>query len=111
MTKKNIYVDIDGTLCSITDSNYQIAKPFFDAIDKVNKLYDQGHNIIIYTARYMGRTGNNEKEAYKLGYELTLSQLKSWDLKFHKLKMGKPSYDILIDDKSYNYDSNWIKKL
>ena len=25
--------------------------------------------------------------------------------------MGKPSYDFIVDDKSYNYDTKWITKI
>ncbi len=59
----------------------------------------------------MGRTNNNIDESYSLGYEKTLKQLNNWGLKFHELIMGKPSYDILIDDKAYNYNEDWIQKL
>ena len=47
---KIIYVDIDGTICSITRP-YSDAKPILTHIDKINKLYDEGHTIIYYTAR------------------------------------------------------------
>ena len=33
--------------------------------------------------------------------------LVSWGCKFHTLLMGKPSYDLYIDDKSYNVDNFW----
>ena len=107
MKKKVIYIDIDGTICTQTDSQYEKAKPFNKAIKKINELYSQGNTIIVYTARFMGRTNNNYDEAYKLGYNFTLNQLKSWGLKFHELKMGKPQFDLLIDDKTYNYNQNW----
>jgi histidinol phosphatase-like enzyme len=107
MKKKVIYIDIDGTICTQTDSKYEKAKPFKKAINKINKLYNQGNTIIVYTARFMGRTNNNYDKAYKLGYNFTLNQLKSWGLKFHELKMGKPQFDLLIDDKTYNYNQNW----
>ena len=29
--------------------------------------------------------------------------------KFHELIMGKPSYDILVDDKEINFQKNWLK--
>ena len=47
----------------------------------------------------------------KKGYSLTLKQLNKWGLKFHKLLMGKPSYDIIIDDKAINYSLSWKKKI
>ena len=50
-------------------------------------------------------------KVYKHGYYLTFRQFKSWGLKFHNLKMGKQNYDIVLDDRTYGYDSNWINAL
>ena len=44
-----------------------------------------------------------------MGYDLTYKKLKKWGLKFHKLIMGKPSFDIMIDDKCFNIKDNWKK--
>ena len=111
MKEKVIFVDIDGTLCSQTKSDYINAIPFPSAINKVNELYDEGNRIVIYTARYMSRGNNDIKKVNELGYEFTLNQLKSWGLKFHELKMGKPQFDMLIDDRAYNYNDSWLKTL
>ena len=114
MPKKKIKTyafDIDGVICSSKNNIYSESLPNKHAIEKINKLYSKGNIIVIFTARYMGRTNNNAKKARKLGYEKTFQQLKSWGLNFHELFMGKPSYDILVDDKAYNYDDNWIEKL
>jgi len=80
-------------------------------VNKINYLYEEGHEIIIFTARYMGRTNGDLKKVNKIGYDFTLKQLKSWGLNFHKLILGKPSYDLLIDDKAYNYSNNWLKEM
>ena len=41
-------IDIDGTICSpITGRDYTKAEPWEDRIDKVNKLYDEGHEIAV----------------------------------------------------------------
>ena len=89
---KIIYVDIDGTICTISKP-YSDAKPILDHIDKINKLYDEGHTIIYYTAR---------GQATKVDYtELTQKQLGEWGCKFTKLIMNqKPDYDLYICDKS-----------
>ena len=52
-------VDIDGTICTpgkTEDTRYTEALPIQDRIDKINKLYDEGHTIVYLTARGMGGT-------------------------------------------------------
>ena len=49
-------IDIDGTICTPTvGRDYHKAEPWKDRIAKINKLYDEGHYIIYFTARAMGR--------------------------------------------------------
>lgn len=95
-------VDIDGTICSITDGKYDDALPNGDRIAKINKLYDEGNQIIYLTARGMGRSGDNADLAKETFYELTKNQLDRWGCKYHKLVLGKPSGDYYIDDKGMN---------
>ena len=111
MTLKTYAFDIDGVICQTENGQYNESRPNSKAIKKINSLHDQGHNIIIFTARFMGRTNNNYKKAYELGYELTHDQLCKWNLKFDKLILGKPSFDILIDDKAFNYSEKWLEEL
>ena len=56
----------------------------------------------------MGRNNDNVKKAYSQGYKFTSNQLKSWGLKYDSLQMGKPSYDIFVDDKSIFYKRTWM---
>jgi len=67
--------------------------------------------IKIFTSRFMGRSKENSSKAKKLGYNLTMRQLKKWNVKYHKLIIGKPSYDLIIDDKAYGYNNKWTNKL
>ena len=101
-------VDIDGTICSpITGRNYEEAKPWQDKIDAINKLYDDGHTIIYFTARGMGRFDGDPDAAIKaaaLLTDLTKEQLKSWGCRYHSLILGKPHADYFIDDKGINSD-------
>ena len=83
--------DIDGTICSNTNGNYDQAQPIYERIKVINKLYDEGNEIIFFTAR-----GTTTKIDWK---ELTEKQLKDWNVKFHKLIFGKPYSNIFIDDK------------
>ena len=94
--KMNIYVDIDNTIAYTTGTDYENAKPMLERIKVINDLYDKGNNITYWTGR-----GTVSKIDFT---ELTKKQLNSWGAKYHNLLLGKPPYDIFIDDKSFNSD-------
>jgi len=94
-----IYCDIDGVLLTQDPEHpswYHKAKPITKNIAKINKLYDQGNSIILWTSRG-GITGIDWRE-------LTVEQLAKWGVKYHRLRMNKPFYDMFIDDKAFNVD-------
>jgi mannose-6-phosphate isomerase-like protein (cupin superfamily) len=99
------HVDLDGTICVVdaacknTVERYMAAKPIPERIQRVNRLYDEGNTITYWTAR--GSESGLDLE------ELTKAQLLQWGCKFHTLLLGKPVYDIYIDDKSHNVDTFW----
>jgi uncharacterized HAD superfamily protein len=92
---KTYCFDIDGTICT-GDYNkqqldYTTCKPMKDRIDKVNKLYDAGNEILFDTAR-------NSK--WK---ELTKQQLDNWGVKYHTLRVGSKLHaDVFVDDRGIN---------
>lgn len=105
-----IYVDIDGTICTDnkarpkTNKDYLEAKPLMDRIDTINKLYDDGHEIVYWTAR--GATSGIDWT------EITTQQLSNWGCKYHKLLMNyKPHFDLYICDKSWNADEWFTRSL
>ncbi len=108
---KTFCFDLDGVICTNTWGNYKEAKPISKSIKKINLLFDEGNNIIIFTSRFMTKYKGDISKVNELGYNFTFNQLKSWNLKFNKLIMGKPSYDMIIDDKSFNYSFDWIKEI
>ena len=101
--------DLDGVICNTKKNFYRSSKPNIKAINKINSIYSDGHRVIIFTARFMGRSNENVNLAKKMGYQFTYRQLKKWNLKFHKLIFGKPSFDYIIDDKSVNFRNDWHK--
>ena len=112
MKKKIFLIDIDNTICKTKNSNYSKSIPKKNIIKLINKLKKNGHYIKIYTARYMGRYNQNINKVKSLYYKKTYNQLISWNIKFDELILGKPSCDIMIDDKSLNpLQSNFEKKL
>ena len=111
MKKKIICFDLDGVICETKKDHYEKSVPNKKIIKSINNLYEKDFFIKIFTARFMGRNKENVNKARKQGYIFTKRQIKSWGLKFHELIMGKPSYDIYIDDKCYNVKDNWKKKI
>ena len=88
-----IYVDIDNTICHTENSDYHSSKPRQEQIDKINKLYDEGNQIVYWTARG-GATGVDWSE-------LTKKQLNEWSCKYTRIEtQKKPSWDLFIDDKT-----------
>jgi glycerol-3-phosphate cytidylyltransferase len=101
--------DIDGTLCETP--NNELGKPdYVNAtqipfmVEQVNRLYDEGHYIIMQTARGKGSGIDHT--------ELTTKQLNDWGYKYHELfpMFCKPTADIFIDDKGINVEE-WKKTL
>ena len=98
MVGKNICFDLDNTLCSIEKTfEKSLATPKQNVIDVCNKLYDDGNNITIFTARSWAE------------YKMTEHWLKTNGVKYHLLLCGKPLYDIFVDDKTMHPDD--IEKL
>ena len=98
--------DLDGTLVTQAQDkegkmHYSEALPIFQSIQKLRKLYEEGHHIIIQTARGSGSGKNYE--------DLTRQQLEEFNIPYHALNIGKkPSADIYIDDKAINV-KDWLK--
>jgi hypothetical protein len=91
------YVDIDHTIFNTQGMDYENSKPIIDRIEKINKLYDEGHTIVYWTARGSG--------SGKDWSEVTKEQFKRYGVKHHTLKFGKPVYDLFIDDKNINSEA------
>tara|TARA_Y100000592_G_scaffold44229_2_gene70151 strand:- start:20109 stop:20447 length:339 start_codon:yes stop_codon:yes gene_type:complete len=108
---KRYCIDIDGTICTPTvGRGYELAEPFPDRIASINEMYDQGHYIIFFTARAMGRfcgDPDDRQKAEDLMRDLTEKQLEKWGVKYHELLFGKPHADVFIDDKAVS-DTDWF---
>ena len=92
-----IYVDIDETIAKRPNENcidYTKTVPCPENIKKINKLYDDGHKIVYWTARGSG-TGIDWQE-------ITEKQFEKWGVKYHELILKKPLYNVFIDDRNIN---------
>ena len=100
--------DIDHTICDTPKTkegkpDYMNARPFPYMVERVNELYDEGHYIILQTARGRG-SGINQTP-------LTLEQLERWGVKYNEIEpmFHKPNADFFIDDKGINVEE-WKKQ-
>ena len=95
--------DIDGTLCTNTDGEYESAEPLHSAVAALRILHSKGHRITLYTARGSG-TGIDWRA-------VTEEQLRSWGVPYDNLVMGKPEADVFIDDKAIaagDWHATWL---
>jgi hypothetical protein len=93
--------DLDGTLCTNTNGEYNNATPYLGRIERVNQLYNTGNYIIINSAR--------GSKSGKDWFIMTEKQIKNWGLSFHELHVGKKiDADLFIDDKAIS-DKEFFK--
>jgi hypothetical protein len=79
---KNYLIDIDGTICDDIPNEEPermvTAAVYPDALETLNRWYDEGHVIFFFTSR---------TEAHR---EVTEAWLKKHGFKYHGMVMGKP---------------------
>jgi hypothetical protein len=79
---KNYLIDIDGTITEDVPNEEPermgTCKPFPDALETLNKWYDEGHRICFFTSRTEAHRSVTEMWLEKEGF------------KYHSLLMGKP---------------------
>ena len=79
---KNYLIDIDGTICEDVPNEEPermvTVDPYPDALEVLNKWYDEGHVIFFFTSR---------TEEHR---DITENWLKKHGFKYHGLLVGKP---------------------
>ncbi len=96
---KRFVFDIDGVIAGFRAGlDYDASPPNREMIEIINRLYEWGNEIILFTAR-----------GYVTGIDwrtVTERQMKDWGLHYHELHFGKPNGDYYVDDKML--DMNWL---
>jgi capsule biosynthesis phosphatase len=107
--QQRICVDLDGTICETRKSgeHYSQVKPKPDAISTLQELKEEGHHIIISTARHMKTCNNNTGEIVAKQGGILIEWLKKHNIPYDELWFGKPLADVYIDDKALKYENNW----
>lgn len=103
-----ICIDLDGVICQLRKENevYKDLKPVDGAIEKITNLKNNGHYIILYTARRMKtHHANTAKVIADIG-KITLDWLAKYNIPYDEIMFGKPWANIYIDDNAFRF-SNW----
>jgi len=102
--KLRICFDIDNTLVTYPTipNDYSTVKPISKMVNLIKFLKENGHYIILHTARRMKTHDNNVGRVIKDVAIVTIDTLNKFDIPYDELIFGKPLADIYIDDRSIN---------
>lgn len=99
----SIVIDLDDTICFTENRDFENSIPNKEVINKINKLYDKGYKIIIYTARG-GKSCRTLEEKEKKYRQITEKWLNKHSVKYTELLFGKMNADYYVDDKNLSIE-------
>jgi len=101
-----IVIDLDGTICQIRQPNQTYADllPLTNAVERINELKNDGHYIIISTARNMATCQSNIGQVLKNVGKITLEWLEKYNIPYDEIFFGKQNADVYIDDRALRFD-------
>lgn len=105
--------DLDNTLVThpTIPNDYSSVLPISETINYLKKLKENGHRIIIYTARRMRTHSGNIGSVIADIADITIQTLKKFDIPYDELYFGKPYAHFYIDDLMINPKSDLNKSL
>lgn len=83
--------DIDDTILFTSykdNKKYDLLDYDKKMVEKINKLYYNGHQVILWTGRHWDKLQETKNQIDLIG------------VRYHTLLMGKPAADYYIDDKA-----------
>jgi len=103
-----ICIDLDGVICDFKreGETYADVRPITGAIEKLNELRENGHYIIIQTARHMKTCHGNVGQVISRVGLITQQWLANHKVPYDEIYFGKPWAEIYIDDNAFRF-SDW----
>jgi capsule biosynthesis phosphatase len=100
-----ICLDIDGVIALLRneEEEYSDVLPVAGVADSIKRLRQDGHYIILHTARHMRSCQGNEGLVIARQGLTLLAWLKSHDIEYDEIYFGKPYADVYIDDNAYRF--------
>ena len=107
MNNNKIIIDLDDTICSTKNGDYENSIPKEKVIKKIKEYKNLGFEIIIYTSRNM-RTYKGNVDLIKANtLPIIIRWLEKFDVPYDQIIIGKPwpSYGgFYVDDKAIRPD-------
>jgi len=96
--------DLDNTLVTYPriPGDYRTVAPIPKMVELARRLKEEGHTIVIHTARRMATHKNDVAAVIEDIGELTVQSLRDLGIPYDELKFGKPLADMYIDDRAVN---------
>ncbi len=106
-----ICIDLDGVICEIKQPHqtYADVAVLPNAAEKIRSLRENGHYVIIHTARHMKTCNGNVSQVIKKIGKITLDWLDRHHIEYDEIMFGKPYAHIYIDDNAFlfkDWDAN-----
>jgi len=104
--------DIDNTICEnkTGDMTYADVKPFPEALATLQWLREEGHTIILHTARHMKTGGGNQGKVLKLQGKVLFDWLEKWEIPYDEIWWSKPHADLIVDDAVHKH-TDWATSI
>lgn len=101
-----ICIDLDGVIAEIKEPNqsYSDVGVVEGAKEYLSSLKDNGHYIIIFTARHMKTCDGNISLVMKRIGKITLDWLERNNIPFDEIQFGKPYAHYYIDDNAIRFN-------
>ena len=99
--------DIDGTIAELRQEgqSYADVVPKEGAVETLKKLKEEGHYIILYTARNMETFSANLGKINAVQGPILFKWLEKYEIPYDEIYFGKPNADVYIDDKGLKFES------
>ena len=112
--KLRIVFDLDNTLVTYPEipGDYSSVERIDHIAQFLASMREEGHEIIIHTARGMVSSNSNMGKVVKNNAKVVVETLERYGIEYDELVFGKPYGDIYIDDKAFNtFQMNLFKDM
>jgi capsule biosynthesis phosphatase len=97
---KTIVMDVDDTILTTINRDYENSKPKPEVVKGMRKLKEAGWFIYLHTARGMGRSNGNIESVAEDVFAEVESFCKKFDVPYDAIQVGKPYGAVYVDDKA-----------